>query len=286
MLLTEALRATESIKGWLRTNEQSLLYDLAKASPKGGTIVELGSWMGRSTIMLAAGSQAGPGATVFAVDLFANIGETKDQYAPHLGDDPSEYFPRFEANIREAGVESVVVPIRSETVAAGLGWTGSPIDLLFIDADHSYNGVRGDFLSWVSHCKPGGRVAFHDYFSRDQNGVRQFVDQLLAAGVITDIDFADSILHGRLVEVDASKIESRIPAGPSKRDLSLFRPGRERKARHDFAIEQGWYQFSVQKDRSSAIANGLTAVRWMPWKGDGWRLLVCAIIKPIPAPSS
>ena len=38
----------------------------------------------------------------------------------------------------------------------------SPADLIFIDADHSYEAVRGDFLAWVPHLAPDGVIAFHD----------------------------------------------------------------------------------------------------------------------------
>jgi predicted O-methyltransferase YrrM len=37
-----------------------------------------------------------------------------------------------------------------------------PIDFLFIDGDHSYNGVRQDFENYRQFMRPGGIVAFHD----------------------------------------------------------------------------------------------------------------------------
>ena len=37
------------------------------------------------------------------------------------------------------------------------------IDLLFIDGDHQYKGVRADSLTWLSKVRPGGIAAFHDY---------------------------------------------------------------------------------------------------------------------------
>jgi predicted O-methyltransferase YrrM len=36
------------------------------------------------------------------------------------------------------------------------------VDLIFIDADHSYNGVKKDFESWFTKIKIGGHFAFHD----------------------------------------------------------------------------------------------------------------------------
>lgn len=37
-----------------------------------------------------------------------------------------------------------------------------PADFVFIDADHSYEAVRGDFLAWAPRLAPGGVLAFHD----------------------------------------------------------------------------------------------------------------------------
>jgi predicted O-methyltransferase YrrM len=39
---------------------------------------------------------------------------------------------------------------------------GQPIDVLFIDGDHSYNGVRADFQLYSSLVRPGGIIGLHD----------------------------------------------------------------------------------------------------------------------------
>jgi predicted O-methyltransferase YrrM len=36
------------------------------------------------------------------------------------------------------------------------------LDLLFIDGDHSYEGVKQDFLSYSPLVRKGGWIAFHD----------------------------------------------------------------------------------------------------------------------------
>lgn len=41
-----------------------------------------------------------------------------------------------------------------------------PIDFLFIDGDHSYDGVRADFLHYGPLVRPGGLIAFHDILPR------------------------------------------------------------------------------------------------------------------------
>jgi predicted O-methyltransferase YrrM len=45
---------------------------------------------------------------------------------------------------------------------------GKPLDFLFIDGDHTYDGVRQDFETYGKLVRPGGLVAFHDIVSADQ----------------------------------------------------------------------------------------------------------------------
>ena len=56
----------------------------------------------------------------------------------------------------------------------------APLDLLFIDGDHSANGVRADFSNYVQYVRPGGMIAFHDIAPRQRllHGVPDFWDQL------------------------------------------------------------------------------------------------------------
>lgn len=56
-----------------------------------------------------------------------------------------------------------------------------PIDFLFIDGDHTYDGVRTDWLLWSPLVRPGGLVAFHDTWpnhDRHEPGVVRWVDEL------------------------------------------------------------------------------------------------------------
>jgi cephalosporin hydroxylase len=51
------------------------------------------------------------------------------------------------------------VRVRDDLVTA---LDGNPLDLLFIDGDHEYEGVRTDFLQYRHLVAPGGLIAFHD----------------------------------------------------------------------------------------------------------------------------
>ncbi len=67
------------------------------------------------------------------------------------------------------------------TLATVAGITDETFDFLFIDGDHSYEGVRADWLSWSPLVRPGGVVAFHDTWpnrDRHEPGVVRWVDEL------------------------------------------------------------------------------------------------------------
>lgn len=67
-----------------------------------------------------------------------------------------------------------------------------PIDLLFIDGDHSYEGVQKDYLLWALHVRPGGTILFHDY---DHPDVKRFIDDTFK------LDNSKEIIGNKIVRV-------------------------------------------------------------------------------------
>ena len=100
--------------------------------------------------------------------------------------------------MRSAGVERQVTAIRSETAALAEHWTGPPIGLLFIDADHSYEGVKKDWSAWNARIAPLGKVAFHDYRNPAFEGVTRFVDELIGDKSLCQVEQHDSIVFGEV----------------------------------------------------------------------------------------
>jgi glycosyltransferase involved in cell wall biosynthesis len=66
-------------------------------------------------------------------------------------------------------------------------------------------------------------------------------------------------------------------------DLRPGRPSQDRRIRHQFALRDGWWAY-LRGDRSAAIRCGVRAIAYQPWVSDGWRLLACALVKPIRRP--
>ncbi|NEO93666.1 MAG: class I SAM-dependent methyltransferase [Moorea sp. SIO3G5] len=54
-----------------------------------------------------------------------------------------------------------------------------PIDFLFIDGDHSYEGIKGDWEAWTNHIKSGGIVALHDSVNCQGVGSEIFAQEVI-----------------------------------------------------------------------------------------------------------
>ena len=175
-----------SIHGHLERNEIEMLYRYASQVAPGSEIVEIGSYQGRSTVLLAKGAQAASAARVWAVDSFND----QSGFMHTTLDDRAQLL----ANLTIHGVVGIVEIITGASVEVAAEWgeyfSAHPISLLFIDASHLYKDVKADFEAWSPFVK--GFIALHDT-TGNYPGVKQFVDELLAAGEWQVIERADSM---------------------------------------------------------------------------------------------
>jgi predicted O-methyltransferase YrrM len=156
-----AWAAAREVDGWLSEAQARRLWDAAAALGAGACVVEIGSFRGRSAIVLA--SAAPDGVEVVCID-------------PHLGSDrgPQEIAARpelgaadldaFRANLARAGVAARVRHVRARSREA-LGEVRGEAALLFVDGAHRFGPARDDLRSWGARVRPGGRMLVHDAFS-------------------------------------------------------------------------------------------------------------------------
>ena len=167
--------AVDSVHGFMSIQECGLLYRAARFWPVAGPVIELGSYKGRSTTLLALA-----GRQVHAVDAWSPA-----TYRPTaLGAffKPSdEVLAEFQANVQRMGVAEHVSVHRGLTTEVAQGWQTS-CAILFIDAGHDYASVRGDLDAWTPHLLPGGVLLLHDTFSDRYVGVLQAAGELLKSG--------------------------------------------------------------------------------------------------------
>ena len=136
------------------------LFDAASDCPVGGTIVEIGSFQGRSTIILA--SAAPDGVVVTAIDPHAGNDRGPQEIDGYADDAESDQM-RFDANLARAGVAERVRHLRlfSDDALDEVG----EIDVLYIDGAHRYGPALADIRQWGAKVRPGGTMLIHDSFS-------------------------------------------------------------------------------------------------------------------------
>ncbi len=177
-----------------------LLYGLAKAlKPK--VAVEIGSARGKSACYVGQALKENGGGKLFAIDPHTRTNWNDENSVDTLDE--------MRRNIRSFRLEKQIEIIRETSERAAGRWM-LPIDLLFIDGDHSYEGVKRDWELFSPHVSSFGIVIFHDpiwelrpdsRYSREDMGVPAFVEELRVAGypvTTLDKDFGVSLVQPTL----------------------------------------------------------------------------------------
>lgn len=138
---------------------------LASQLPRGGSLVELGSFRGRSICSLASIIRERE-LDVSLVDTF--VGLPDDPYTTEVVSgvqysDASQLEAELRANVARFGIDPRILVKDSADAAAQ--FADASLDLVFVDADHQYDAVLRDLDAWWPKIKPGGRIAGHDYSS-------------------------------------------------------------------------------------------------------------------------
>jgi predicted O-methyltransferase YrrM len=165
------VRRALSIEGMISDDEAIALMELASAVPSGACIVEVGSYRGRSASALALGANGAPVYAIEPHEAFEGI------YGGQFGPADRRAFFR---NLLRVGVVEKVRLVNLSSEVACQGWT-HPIGLLWIDGDHTVEGVRRDFESWAPFLQSGGVVAFHDA-NDPEGGPAKLIEELCAGG--------------------------------------------------------------------------------------------------------
>jgi predicted O-methyltransferase YrrM len=153
-------------KGWLERDEAELLYGLAAAASRRGRVVELGSYCGRSSIVLGAGVASASSGPLVCVDTFHGSAEHQPGRrhfdAENLVDGVVNTYTAFLRNLEQAGLSQRVEVMQLATLHAAAAFSGA-IGLLFVDADHEYEAVCADIRAWSPRLVQNGWIVFHDF---------------------------------------------------------------------------------------------------------------------------
>jgi len=207
-VLNAAWKAASKVPGFLTENEARMLGTIAACTPARGTIVEIGSFKGKSTVMLATVAARYGLPPIVSIDPHNfNSAELHDLKA---GPEASTY-KDFLSNIEAAGVASHVEPHRAYSIDMADAWK-RPIRFLWIDGDHSYKGAKTDFDGFFPHVVPGGVVALHDALHVFSGPIRVFVEEMLRSNQFGPAGFVNSIAWSQFRPEDGAQFQKRRAA--------------------------------------------------------------------------
>jgi predicted O-methyltransferase YrrM len=150
---------------------------------KTGHFVEIGSFQGNSSAFMAVEIINSGNSIKFDCidkwDAFARAGlHLKDQekYPVDI------VYKLFLQNTEP--VRNYINPIRMASEEAVHLYPDQSLDFVFIDSDHSYEGIKADLQAWYPKMRKGGHIAGHDYVSDDR--VKRAVDEFFNCTFDTD----------------------------------------------------------------------------------------------------
>ena len=157
------LRATFAVSSHLTPQERYRLFKLAADRE---TILEIGSYVGASACCFGAACKLRGTGKIFCIDTWNNDA---------MSEGNKNTYQEFLKNT--SPFSGYTVPVRgfSTEVVANVESSVRRVDLLFIDGDHSYSGVKADWEAYKKLLGHGSTVVFHDYGWAE--GVRQVVQE-------------------------------------------------------------------------------------------------------------
>lgn len=166
----------ESVIGFMPADEGRALFDAATRFLSGGVAVEIGTYCGRSTVLLGAAA-ARIGSVLYTVDHHHGSEEHQPGWEFHdstMVDPVSGRFdtlPTFRRTLDAAGLDNTIVAVVGKSNVVARGWR-TCLDLLFIDGGHSDTVAQADFDGWAPWVAVGGALIIHDVFPDPRDGGR------------------------------------------------------------------------------------------------------------------
>ncbi|MGW1226870.1 class I SAM-dependent methyltransferase [Streptomyces sp. NPDC001515] len=197
----EILAAFQAAKGFMPVGEGLALYAAAaEAAALGLPLLEVGTYCGRSTILLADAARAA-GVTALTVDHHRGSEEQQPGWEYH---DPTvvdaevgrmDTLPTFRRTLHAAGLEEHVVALVGRSPQVAAVW-GGRLGLVFIDGGHTDEHANGDYEGWAPHVAEGGLLVIHDVFPDPAHGGQapyRIYLRALESGAFTEVSVTDSL---------------------------------------------------------------------------------------------
>lgn len=149
----------DGVTGYLLGCDIEFLKKKAARIPEGGTYLEIGSWMGLSAITVAKELRqlGNTTARVYCIDTWRGSEEHQDQEIIKK----DQLYGQFISNVERSGFTHIIIPTRNPSIEAAKTWS-IPLDMVFVDGDHTYKGCYKDIMSWFPKLKAKGNIFGHD----------------------------------------------------------------------------------------------------------------------------
>jgi predicted O-methyltransferase YrrM len=162
----------QSIEGWFNMEAQSLY--LLENCPEDGIFVELGCFKGKSTSFIVTEIiNQNRDVNFNTIDSFEGATNSNDKNEVKAYNGISNILEEFKQNTKHLNKYFDSVKCLSHEGADF--FNDNSVDVIFIDAGHSYEAVKKDIEAWLPKMKKGGIMAGHDYWAWE--GVRKAVNE-------------------------------------------------------------------------------------------------------------
>jgi len=151
----------------LIAQEDEVMLDLLIRKRNVRTIVEVGSWVGASTLFMA--KRLPQGGKLYAIDTW--LGCPEQQYRDYAKGMLPTLYEQFLSNVIHEKLDHVIHPMQMTSLegAETLRGVVEP-DLVFIDALHQEEPVYADLCAWYPFVEKQGIICGDDWNWKDENG--------------------------------------------------------------------------------------------------------------------
>jgi len=164
----------DRVTGFMPPHEGQALYDAAREYLAGGAGVEIGTYCGKSTMLLGAAA-AETDSVLFTIDHHHGSEEHQPGWDYHdttMVDAHTGLFdtlPTFRHNLDEAALADNVIAVVGKSPVVAKHWR-TPLRFLFIDGGHTEAAAHRDFEGWAKWVVAGGALVIHDVFPNPDEG--------------------------------------------------------------------------------------------------------------------
>jgi predicted SAM-dependent methyltransferase/predicted O-methyltransferase YrrM len=159
----KTLNDVNNLEGWFKY--YPYYNSIAKDIKNGSTIVEVGSWLGKSTVGIAMiNKENNIDCKLYAVDTWEGSDEEPHkEYIDNLAKNNLTLYDKFMKNVIDFNVQDVIIPIKKTSEEASKDFEDESADIVIIDAAHDYDNVTNDIKHWLPKVKKGGILMGDDY---------------------------------------------------------------------------------------------------------------------------